>query len=177
MSWHRLLWQLDESPKGARRKPEKAAPGACGSRAPRGRPLSRRGVGARLASGGTGKRSREARTSGWPGLGKPAPSVGFKRPLSAPKVALSPERGCPSSHWDHLAVLAQPAAFAYPTHTLPSVPSPSIKADNVPRCLQMRGPELEETCAVARGPSSMQGAHLNKGLPVSFCTCIRLETS
>ena len=177
MSWHRLLWQLDESPKGARRKPEKAAPGACGSRAPQGRPLSRRGVGAWLASGGTGKRSREARTNGRPGLGKPAPSVGFKRPLSAPKVALSAERGCPSSHWDHLAVLAQPAAFAYPTHALPSVPPPSIKTENVPSCLQMRGPELEETGDVTRAPSPMQGTHLDKGLPASFCTYIRMETS
>lgn len=58
--------------------------------------LSRRGVGAWPASrrprvsGGTGKRSREARTSERaPGLGEPAPSVGFKRPLSAPRAALS----------------------------------------------------------------------------------------
>lgn len=139
--------------------------------------VPQRGGGLAGLRGGTGKRSREARTNGRPGLGKPAPSVGFKRPLSAPKVALSAERGCPSSPWDHLAVLAQPAAFAYPTHALPSAPPLSIKTENVPSRLQMRGPELEETGDVTRAPSPMQGAHLSKGLPASFCTYVRMETS
>lgn len=77
----------------------KAAPGACWSPAPQGHPLSRRGARKRRgtcplrASGGTGKHSWEAGASE-PAhvLGESAPSVGFKRPLSAPRV-VSAERG------------------------------------------------------------------------------------
>lgn len=146
MSWHRLLWQLYESPKGAGRKPAEAAAGVCGSGA-RGAQSHRgvhRGLGTRpascalRASGRVRKRSGETGASERAlGLGEPAPSVGFKRPLSAPRVA----ELVLGAAWPELGSKQLPV----PTLLVSSFPV----SQNGSRCLEMgdRGLEanLEET--------------------------------
>lgn len=122
MSWHRLLWQLD-FPKGAGRKPAEATPGACRNRAPPGRPQSHRGEQGAVGAWPACRQQRVVTRLGLsketlPGsraseralrLDEPAPSVGFKRPLSAPESPSGPS-GCP---WGHLAC-------ALHSHQLPS---------------------------------------------------------
>lgn len=77
------------------------------------------------------ERSLVARTSGRLKSSKPAPSAGCCPLLQLVVDGLVLQSSGPLS-----CVEYQPVALPYPTRTLPSVPSPSVKADNVPSCSQ-----------------------------------------
>lgn len=90
MPWHWLLWQPVESLKGQEGDRKKPALGACPSCALRVRDLAK-GRDPTAASPSCSEPRPEAATLSGSRkaqrLGEAAPSVGFKRPLSAPGVA------------------------------------------------------------------------------------------
>lgn len=106
------------------------------------------------ASRRTAKRSREAGASERAhGLGEPAPSVGFKRPLSAPGVAELPAAPVPLVLGAAWQCLAQRATFAHPTRALPPAPSSSVEC---PQVLTNAGPRIGRDLPVSRAASPMQ---------------------
>lgn len=78
-------------------------------------------------------------------LGEPAPSVGFKRPLSAPRIADRQAGLGSSSPWGCLAALPSNSCLCPPHSCAPICALSFRPAQNDPKCTQMRNPVLEET--------------------------------
>lgn len=163
------------------------APGACWGDAHRGHPPSRRGTGRGVlarpasgplrASGGSGKRSREDRASELKlGPGEPAPSVGFKRPLSARKSSkrqAAPEPGPSLVHGAAWPSFPHTAAFARPNVRSPLCHLPLIRAQNASKCLQGRAPNWKTSLRSPEHPHAYRRpfcSTLNNGLSASLCT-------
>lgn len=174
------------------------APGARRSGAPQGPPPSRRGTGGERGGGRASLQSaprlwriretlpgrpslRASRSSAC--LGEPAPSVGFKRPLSALEISKRPaarEPGLSPVHAAAWSSFPQTVAFARPNVRSHLCPLPLISAHNASKGLQGRTPNWK---ASLRSPEHLHAyrnpfcSTLNNGLSASLCAPRVMGTS